>query len=216
MDTYNPPLAAVAAIHDRRMRMCASSRFAVSIGAVLLLAAACSSSSSSTPEAVVPASPAQTPVQRGEYLVTTSACHDCHTPAKMGPNGPEPDMSRMLSGHPASMKLTKPPALTGSWMAAGSTTFTAWAGPWGISYAANLTPDKSGLDVWTEDMFIRAIREGKHMGQSRPILPPMPWPVYGKMTDDDLKAIFAYLKSIPPISNHVPDPTEPKDVAKMK
>ncbi len=86
-------------------------------------------------------------------------------------------------------------------------TFTAWAGPWGISYTANLTPDQNtGLGIWTEDMFIKAIREGKHMGTSRPILPPMPWPAFRNYSDDDLKAIFAYLKSIPPIANHVPDP----------
>jgi hypothetical protein len=61
------------------------------------------------------------------------------------------------------------------------------------------------MGIWTEDMFIKAMRLGKHMGTSRPIQPPMPWPWYGKMTDDDLKAVFAYLQSIPPIVNHVPD-----------
>jgi hypothetical protein len=61
------------------------------------------------------------------------------------------------------------------------------------------------MSVWTEDMFIRAIREGKHMGTSRPIQPPMPWMWYGKMTDEDLKAVFAYLRTIPPVENQVPD-----------
>jgi mono/diheme cytochrome c family protein len=182
-------------------------------GASLLLLSACSQPAPAPPPTPPPAaaSPAVSPVERGKYIVNTSACHDCHTPAKMGPNGPEPDMARMLSGHPENVKLDKPPALSGRWMAAGSDTFTAWAGPWGISYTANLTPDPSGLAAWTEDMFVRAIREGKHMGQSRQILPPMPWPVYRNFTDEDLKAIFAYLKSIPPVSNHVPDPiiTEP-------
>jgi mono/diheme cytochrome c family protein len=145
-------------------------------------------------------------VDRGKYLVNTAGCHDCHTPTKMGPNGPEPDMSRMLSGHPENVKVDKPAKLDGPWMAAASSTFTAWSGPWGMSYTANLTPDPSGLAVWTEDMFMRAIREGKHMGTSRPILPPMPWPVYRNFTDEDLKAIFAYLRTIPPVSNHVPDP----------
>jgi hypothetical protein len=161
--------------------------------------------------------PVQSPVERGAYIVKTAACNDCHTPVKLNEKGePEPDMSRMLSGHPENAKLTKPPKLEGSWMAAASNTFTAWYGPWGVSFTANLTPDPSGLAAWDEGMFIRAIREGKHMGQSRPILPPMPWPVYRNFTDDDLKAVFAYLKTIPPVSNHVPDPIPPDQVAKMK
>jgi len=134
----------------------------------------------------------------------------------MGPNGPEPDMSRMLSGHPEGVKVTPPPKMTAGWMAAASETFTAWSGPWGISFTANLTPDPSGLEVWTEEMFIKAIREGKHMGQSRPILPPMPWPVYRNMSDADLKAIYAYLRTIPKVNNHVPDPIAPEDVGKIK
>jgi hypothetical protein len=127
----------------------------------------------------------------------------------MGPNGPEPDMARRLSGHPETMKVDKPAKLTEPWMAATSNSFTAWSGPWGISYTANLTSDKNtgiGQDLWTEETFIRAIREGKHMGTSRPILPPMPWPVYRNMTDDDLKAVFAYLRTVPAINNHVPEP----------
>jgi hypothetical protein len=124
----------------------------------------------------------------------------------MGPNGPEPDMSRMLSGHPEQMKMPPPPKPVGPWIAAGAATNTAWAGPWGISYTSNLTPDQNtGLGIWTEDMFLKAMRTGKHMGTSRDIQPPMPWPWIGKATDEDLKAIFAYLRSIPPIVNHVPD-----------
>jgi mono/diheme cytochrome c family protein len=159
------------------------------------------------PEKTVAATPAMSPVERGKYIVSTAGCNDCHTPWKMGPNGPEPDMTRMLSGHPESEKTAnKPPKLDGPWMAAASQTFTAWAGPWGISYTANLTPDQNtGLGIWTEDMFIKAIREGKHMATSRPILPPMPWAVYRNLTDDDLKAVFAYLKTIPAIHNQVPD-----------
>ena len=103
-----------------------------------------------------------------------------------------------------------PPKLEGGWLMAGAATNTAWAGPWGISYTANLTPDQNtGIGIWTEDMFIKSMRDGKHMGTSRTILPPMPWPWYAQMRDEELKAIFAYLKSIPPIRNHVPDPTPP-------
>ena len=146
-------------------------------------------------------------VKRGQYLVTILACNDCHTPFKMGPNGPEPDMTRMLSGHPEAMKLPKAPAATGPWLWFGAATNTAYAGPWGVSYAANLTPDQNtGLGIWTEDMFVKALRTGKHMATSREILPPMPWPSYGKMTDADLKSVYAYLRTVKPITNHVPDP----------
>src|SRR5690349_3305862 len=88
-------------------------------------------------------------VARGQYLVTISGCNDCHTPLKMGPKGPEPDMSRMLSGHPASFVMPAPPKNGEAWMWSGSATNTAFAGPWGISYARNLTPDRvSGLGIW--------------------------------------------------------------------
>jgi hypothetical protein len=87
---------------------------------------------------------------------------------------------------------------------------TAWAGPWGISYAANLTPDlNTGMGIWTEEMFIQAMRTGKHMGVSRDILPPMPWQNLATLEEDDLKAMFAYLRSIPAVVNHVPDPVPP-------
>ena len=146
-------------------------------------------------------------VERGNYLVRTSACHDCHTPWKLGLNGPEPDMSRALSGHPQDLELPPPPPPVGPWIATFADTMTAWAGPWGISYTANLTSDElTGIGAWTEDIFVNAIRTGRHWGQSRPILPPMPWQVYRQMTDDDLRAIFAYLKTVPPVRNQVPAP----------
>lgn len=145
-------------------------------------------------------------VERGKYLVTIMFCNDCHTPYKMGPKGPEPDMTLMLSGHPEQMKLPPPPKPVGPWMISMAATNTAFAGPWGISYAVNLTPDQNtGLGIWTEDMFLKAIKTGKHMATSREIQPPMPWQIYSVATDDDLKAIFAYLRSVPPIVNHVPE-----------
>lgn len=149
-------------------------------------------------------------IKRGEYIVSTSGCHDCHTPWKMGPNGPEPDMTRMLSGHPETLQVTPPPAMNGTWAWAGAVTNTAFAGAWGISYTMNLTPDRNtGLGIWTEDMFINAIRTGRHMGVSRPINPPMPWAVYRNWTDDDIKSVYAYLRTIPPIVNHIPDYVPP-------
>lgn len=150
-------------------------------------------------------------IKRGEYIVNTSGCHDCHTPWKMGANGPEPDMSRMLSGHPETLPMTPPPAVDAPWQMVTAVTNTAFAGPWGISYTMNLTPDRNtGLGIWTEDMFIKAIRTGRHMGVSRPINPPMPWPVYRNWTDEDIKAVYAYLRTIPPIVNHIPDYVEPR------
>jgi hypothetical protein len=145
-------------------------------------------------------------VERGKYLVSIMACNDCHTPYTLGPNGPEPDMTRFLSGHPETLKMTRPPQLNDTWAWSSTPTNTAFAGPWGISFTANLTPDRNtGLGIWTEQMFVSAIRTGRHMGTSRPIAPPMPWPVYRNASDEDLKAIFAYLRTITPIVNHVPD-----------
>jgi len=144
---------------------------------------------------------------RGKYLVSAAGCNDCHTPLKMGPKGPEPDMSRMLSGHPHDMKLPPPPKLPeGPWNWVGASSGTAFAGPWGVSYASNLTPDETGIGVWTEPMFIEAIRNGRHYGGSRPLLPPMPWSWIATMSDEDLKSIFAYLMSVPKIRNDVPPP----------
>ena len=159
-----------------------------------------------------PAAGGASAVARGKYLVEIMACNDCHTPMKMGAKGPEPDMTRMLSGHPASLVMPPAPALPpGPWLWTGSATLTAFAGPWGVTYAANLTPDpNTGLGIWTEDMFMKSMRTGKHMATSRMIQPPMPWNWIGKATDADLKAIYAYLKSVPPIVNRVPDYQEPK------
>jgi len=149
-------------------------------------------------------------VARGEYLVKTMGCHDCHTPWKLGPHGPEPDMARALSGHPE--QIGRLPARPGSgpWVWSGAGTNTAFAGPWGVSYTANLTPDQNtGLGIWTEEMFVKTIRTGRHMGVSRPINPPMPWPAYRNATDEDLHAIYSYLRTLKPIVNHVPEYQEP-------
>jgi len=155
----------------------------------------------------------QTQVERGKYLVLVGGCNDCHSPKVFTPQGPVPDTTRLLSGHPANSPLPKIPEGTiapDQWGALTSNDFTAWAGPWGVSFARNLTPDvATGLGSWTPDIFIKAMRTGKDMGEGRAILPPMPWPSFGQMSDADLKAIFAYLKSLPPIANAVPDPISP-------
>ena len=145
-------------------------------------------------------------VARGAYLMAASGCADCHTPMKMGSKGPEPDLSRQLSGHPESLRLSPPPKADASWVWFGSATNTAYAGPWGISYAANLTSDKeTGLGSWKESEFVQALKTGKHAGVGRPIMPPMPWQALSHLTEDDLRAMFQYLQTVPPVHNRVPD-----------
>lgn len=149
-------------------------------------------------------------ITRGEHLVLTSGCGDCHTPLKMGPNGPVPDMARFLSGHPEGMPLPPAPAPAMPWIVSAAATNTAWAGPWGVSFTANLTPDKeTGLGSWTREEFTLAIKTGRHHGRGRPILPPMPIASYKNFTDAELNAIFAYLGTIPALKNRVPDPLPP-------
>jgi hypothetical protein len=152
-------------------------------------------------------------VARGAYLVHAMGCNDCHTPFKMGPNGPEPDMSRQLTGHPAGLTMPPAPKLPdGPWVWIGAGTNTAFAGPWGVSFTANLTPDpETGLGRWTEEMFVAAMRTGRHQGKGRPILPPMPYPSVGGLNDEDIRAVFAYLRSLPPVSNRVPAPIDPPE-----
>ncbi len=159
-------------------------------------------------------------VAKGKYLVNLGGCNDCHSPKVFTEMGPVPDTTRLLSGHPSNAILA--PIDTsmvqpGKWVLTSGTDFTAWVGPWGISYPANLTPDEpTGLGTWTEEIFLKALRTGKHMGIGRPILPPMPWHDIGHSTDEDLKAIFAYLKSLPPIHNQVPDPVPPNMLSSMQ
>jgi len=161
------------------------------------------------------AAPASEVLARGKYLVTIAACNDCHTPWKMTAEGPKPDMDRMLSGHPEGMVLPPAPKMPeGPWQNAFAATNTAWAGPWGVSFTANLTPDReTGLGKWTVRNFTETIRTGRHLGRGREILPPMPIPQYKNFTDEDLAAIFTYLQSIPAVKNRVPDPRAPGALA---
>ena len=151
-------------------------------------------------------------VKWGEHLVTIAGCNDCHSPKKMTDHGPEIDSSMLLSGHPAQLP---PPDISQKEVEskglAVSNDLTVWVGAWGISYAANLTSDETGIGSWKEEQFIYALREGKLKGLagSRSLLPPMPWQMFKHMTDDELKAIFAYLKTTKPIKNIVPQPVPP-------
>ena len=155
--------------------------------------------------------PAQSPVERGKILTIAGGCNDCHTTKKMGPGGPEPDMTKELAGHPETIAIAAPfkPAKGSPWTTGTNDTLTAWSGAWGISFAANLTPDKeTGLGM-TERNFVIALKTGAHLGTARPILPPMPWEWYSKLPEDELKAIYAYLQTIKPIKNQVPQPIPP-------
>lgn len=151
-------------------------------------------------------------VKWGAHIVTIGGCNDCHTPKKMGPNGPEDNMDLELSGHPSQMPEPvvdrKEMESKGLIVTSG---LTEWIGPWGISYTANITSDSTGIGSWTEDQFILCLRKGKWMGlaNARNLLPPMPWQGFAHMTDDELKAVFAYLKSTKPIHNIVPQPQPP-------
>jgi len=160
--------------------------------------------------------PPPTPVERGSYLVTIMGCNDCHSPKVMDPVlGLVEDTTRLLSGNREGLPYpTWTPEDIQKRNAIGlfNSELTAWAGPWGVSFPMNLTPDKeTGIGEWTEESFITALRTGKHQGQpdGRPILPPMPWQMYRKTADEDLKAIWAYLQSIPPVKNMVPLPVPP-------
>ena len=179
--------------------------------AAILWLSNCQQQSTETPKTAEANLSKETQVKRGEYLVSFAMCDDCHTPKIMTPHGPQFDMSRRFSGHPADEPFTaegKEELIAKEFVAVFSSGLTAAAGPWGVSYAANLTPDDTGIGNWTEAQFMKAIREGKSKGMdgARPLLPPMPWEVVRNMTDEDLKAVFAYLQSVKPIKNVVPNP----------
>ncbi len=152
-------------------------------------------------------------IERGKYLVTVMDCTGCHTPLIPLADGPVPDTTSFLSGYPADLELPEvpwdhfgPDQWAGMWTSRG----TAIAGPWGVAFPRNLTPDvETGLGSWTAEIFIKTLRTGKNMGEGRDILPPMPWRQFRELTDEDLRAIFAYLGSLEPIDNAVPDPISP-------
>ena len=150
-------------------------------------------------------------IKRGAYLVNVIGCNDCHSPKVMTERGPIPDPNRLLSGHNSNEVLPSYDPETNKGYVLFNMNSTAAIGPWGTSYAANLTPDDTGIGTWSEEQFLRAMKQGKYKGLegSRQLLPPMPWPAYSQMQDEDLKAIFAYLKSIKPVENIVPQATPP-------
>lgn len=120
---------------------------------------------------------AQTPLERGKYLMESIvACGNCHT--QQTPQGPLQNME--LAG---GLKIDDSPAF--------------------IAYSPNITPDpETGIGKWTDEQIIVAIREGKRPDGSI-IGPPMPMPSYRAMSDEDARAIVAYLRSVKPIVNKV-------------
>ena len=181
---------------------------------VLLCAAAmiCTTSCGETEQSIAenrPISDAADLVASGEYLVMITGCNDCHSPKRMGPQGPELIPELILSGYPGKQPIPKFNAeMARTGMAQMSPDMTAAAGPWGISFAANLTPDPTGIGNWSYEQFKKALKQGKHKGldNERMLLPPMPWFNYTSMTEDDTRAIFEYLKSIKPVANTPPQP----------
>jgi hypothetical protein len=151
-------------------------------------------------------------IERGAYMVTIMGCNDCHSPKIMTAEGPVPDTSRLLSGHPSEEKLPPVPANL-PWMYF-SPGLTAAVGPWGASFSANLTPDPLGLGGWSFDQFKIDITHGRYRGieGGRPLLPPMPWQNLVNIQDEDARAIFAYLQSLKPVPNRVPAPIPPSDL----
>jgi hypothetical protein len=156
-------------------------------------------------------------IERGDYLVTIMGCHDCHSPKIMGPV-PKIIQEVMLSGFQAANPIPEVDVkLTSKGMTIMNSDLTAAAGPWGISFSANLSSDQTGIGSWTEENFKRALKEGKYKGLegTRTLLPPMPWFNFGIILDEDVAAIFAYLKSTPPVKNAVPMPIPPDQLASM-
>lgn len=145
-------------------------------------------------------------VQRGEYLVSAIGCDDCHSPKRMGPHGPEIVAELRFSGYPADRPLAAWDTNTAKSWALLNQDLTACVGPWGVSFAGNITSDATGIGNWTEQQFIKCLREGKWKGldSARPLLPPMPWQNLKHLTDEDLGSIFQYLKTTRPVQNTVP------------
>ena len=148
-------------------------------------------------------------IQRGSYLVNSIGCDDCHSPKRIGAMGPEIIPELRLSGYTSDRPFAK---VDTSVVQNGWTLFnmdlTSAVGPWGQSFAANLTPVETGLGNWKEEQFVKAMKKGKFKGldNTRPLLPPMPWINYRNMSEEDLKSIFAYLQSLTPVKNIVPAP----------
>lgn len=143
-------------------------------------------------------------ITRGEYLVRVMGCADCHTPKGMDAR-PIPGME--LAGHPADAPLPvwRREMFQDNILATINLSFTAFAGPFGVAVAGNLSPcPDTGIGRKTAEELIESWRTGKHWKEDRMVLPPMPMDAYQHLTDDDIRAIFAYLMSLPAVYNDCP------------
>lgn len=155
-------------------------------------------------------------VERGRLLVELGGCGECHTPKVNSGFGMKPRPGRFLSGYPEGEPLPDFPYTDfgepGTERAFYTTDGTIWAGSWGVSFAANITPDpETGIGRWTDKQFISTFRTGTHIGQGRALFPPMPVKVYSQLSHEEIRSIFLYLQTIEPVRNKVPVPISPDD-----
>ena len=136
--------------------------------------------------ALVTVNAADPQVERGKYLVTLASCTDCHTP---GYFFGKPDMTRYLGGSEVGFEI---PGL-------------------GVFHGPNLTPDKeTGIGGWTREQIVAALQTGVRP-DGRILAPTMPWRALAELTKSDALAIAAFLESLPPVNNKVPDPFGPNE-----
>ncbi len=120
-------------------------------------------------------------VERGEYLTSIMDCTGCHTPGALAGN---PDLQRYLAGSGIGFEMPG----------------------FGVFFPPNLTPDmETGIGKWSEDEIMMAVRGGSRP-DGRELVPVMPWRSYAALSDEDARAVAAYLKSLPPVKNRVPGP----------
>jgi len=156
-------------------------------------------------------------IERGKQLVNLGGCDKCHTPKIKTLFGTESDPERFLSGYPQGEPLPGLPDSepgTGEWENTFYTTDgTVWVGRWGVSFAANITPDpETGLGAWTEEQFIEIFRGTDHIGGGSTVRSPMPMQAYSQLSNEELRSIYLYLQVIKPIKNKVPDPIRPDNL----
>lgn len=133
---------------------------------------------------LLPRAHAETPAERGHYLVVIAGCNDCHTP---GFFFGKPDSQKYLGGSDVGFEI---PGL-------------------GVFNGRNITPDKeTGIGAWTDEQIATAITTGKRP-DGRQLAPIMNYPAFVHMTKEDVAAVVAYLRSIPPVHNKVPGPFKP-------
>jgi len=146
---------------------------------------------------------------KGKLITEIYGCVDCHTPKIKEGEFLVNDPDRLFSGHPGDNKLPQfPPEIIGpeKWRGLFTDSMTAWGGPWGISYSANLTPDKkTGIGKLSEKNFVSILNIGIHSNMNRKLMEPMPWKEISELKDDDLKAVYQYLKTVKPVKNKVPE-----------